>query len=469
MTESLNGLRFDIYERVQLPADTAAIDQLEEIELVPHMQTIAQDDHVLLKGHLLLTGVYRSQEDPALSRDFEHWIPVEISLPLSRVQSHDDLAVEIDNFDVDVLSDRSLNVTGVLSLRGLQVSAPQAPVWNEDGFTVVHQAPAFAPEPSAPTARPQEGGSTDAYPAQTAYGGPAVSPRETDASDRENAAPPDPDFGQSPPAQTDAYRERQAYSPEGYVQPTSSSSDAYRQAWRIGEDGEHSAFGRSEDEEFQANHGSENQTLAPGLNAEPESEREEEPFSAPSAPAKADEHAWQDDGEAAHAEFQPPQKDALPAWPESASPSAQPQQEPRPPEKREPPRVALGAKAANAANAANAGHTEPASGLGILAQLGDKNSKKEEAPRIPEPPTQPAAPPAEAKAAETGDEIEWTRFFLAKGGEEQSFRKLKLCIVQRDDTLETIAVRYNVQPRELQLYNRLSEPHVVEGQVLHIP
>ena len=62
MTDQLNGLRFDIYERVHLPDDVAAIEELEEIELVPHMQALPQEDQVLLRGHLLLSGIYRSQD-----------------------------------------------------------------------------------------------------------------------------------------------------------------------------------------------------------------------------------------------------------------------------------------------------------------------------------------------------------------------------------------------------------------------
>jgi stage VI sporulation protein D len=139
VTDQLSGLRFDIYERVHLPDDVAAIEELEEIELVPHMQAIPQDDQVLLRGHLLLSGIYRSKDSTGVSQ-LEHWIPVEISLPLNRIQSVEELAVEIDNFDVDLLSTRSLNVTGVLALRGLQVQTPQVPIWRDDSFTVVHQA-----------------------------------------------------------------------------------------------------------------------------------------------------------------------------------------------------------------------------------------------------------------------------------------------------------------------------------------
>ena len=44
-----------------------------------------------------------------------------------------------------------------------------------------------------------------------------------------------------------------------------------------------------------------------------------------------------------------------------------------------------------------------------------------------------------------------------------------MCIVQRDDTLDLIANRYQMNPRDIAAHNRLSEPAVTEGQVLYIP
>nr|WP_282580029.1 LysM peptidoglycan-binding domain-containing protein [Paenibacillus odorifer] len=49
------------------------------------------------------------------------------------------------------------------------------------------------------------------------------------------------------------------------------------------------------------------------------------------------------------------------------------------------------------------------------------------------------------------------------------FRKVRLCIVQREETLDTIAEKYQLSARELVMYNRLSGQSVEEGQVLYIP
>ncbi|MBW7457794.1 hypothetical protein K0U00_27510, partial [Paenibacillus sepulcri] len=140
MSNPSSGLRFDVYERVHLPDDVAAIDELEEIELVPRIQIVQQGEQVLLKGHLLLSGVYRAPDGLEGDQALEHMIPVEITLPMNRINRLDDIAVEIDNFDVDLLSARTLNVTGVLSLLGIEIEQKQEQEeWREEPFTVVHK------------------------------------------------------------------------------------------------------------------------------------------------------------------------------------------------------------------------------------------------------------------------------------------------------------------------------------------
>ncbi|MBM7660645.1 stage VI sporulation protein D [Bacillus mesophilus] len=47
--------------------------------------------------------------------------------------------------------------------------------------------------------------------------------------------------------------------------------------------------------------------------------------------------------------------------------------------------------------------------------------------------------------------------------------KLKMCIVQKDETLELIAERYAVQPQTLIRVNNLDREHLAEGQILYIP
>jgi len=414
VTDQLNGLRFDIYERVHLPDDVAAIEELEEIELVPHMQALPQDDQVLLRGHLLLSGIYRSQ-DAAGSSQLEHWIPVEISLPLNRIQNVEELAVEIDNFDVDLLTSRSLNVTGVLALRGLQVQSAESPIWRDDSFTVVHQARADADEIEQP--------------------GPGRFPQAESALEDENSG----SFSAGD------------YAPE-YVEQLIEQE-------------------REESLELQS---------AADLNAVQDNARESGWLSMFQQPEQSREEAVLPQEQSAEAVNE---AQASSLWgdvtkerleeaevvPELESTLAQEtviEAEPKPDV-----RVALGGKALDSSPAQQQQQQQQQQpfGVGLLSQLGDKGAKREAELRIQEAvQAEEKAQLASNSAQCTGDELEWTRLFL-NNAPAQSFRKVRLCIVQREETLELIANRYNVQPRELQLYNRLHEPYLSEGQVLYIP
>ncbi|XID93600.1 LysM peptidoglycan-binding domain-containing protein [Paenibacillaceae bacterium WGS1546] len=421
MTDQLNGLRFDIYERVHLPDDVAAIEELEEIELVPHMQALPQDDQVLLRGHLLLSGVYRSEEGAGLSQ-LEHWIPVEIALPNNRIQSMEDLAVEIDNFDVDLLNTRSLNVTGVLALRGLEMQAAQSPVWRDDSFTVVHQAEKDAPSGAALYGReaaaespPAEGSLSFEEEQPAAYGAGLTE------SEREDGDLSLPQYGDleagAGPAETKE---------SGWLSMFQQSDDQKRDSG-----GDQGAFEAAEDR--------------------PE-------------PELADPHAG---GAAAWGDLsgvRPNEPEALLAEPEIV-PEAEAQA--AEPEEKADVRIALGGKPLEAAEA------PVQSGVGLLSQLGEKGARREAELRqqesaLAEEKAQEANQEAASKPS-GGDELEWTRLFLNNGAEANTFRKVKICIVQKEETLDSIADRYNLQPRELQLYNRLQEPYLSEGQVLYIP
>ncbi|OIJ10297.1 stage VI sporulation protein D [Anaerobacillus arseniciselenatis] len=54
-------------------------------------------------------------------------------------------------------------------------------------------------------------------------------------------------------------------------------------------------------------------------------------------------------------------------------------------------------------------------------------------------------------------------------GEGEEFKKLKMCIIQEDETLNTIAERYEINPSTLIRVNRLNDSNVEEGQILYIP
>ncbi|SFP73677.1 stage VI sporulation protein D [Salibacterium halotolerans] len=74
------------------------------------------------------------------------------------------------------------------------------------------------------------------------------------------------------------------------------------------------------------------------------------------------------------------------------------------------------------------------------------------------------------ETAETGDRDD-NALYLTKmmtSGEED-FSRLKMCIIQENESIEQIAERYHTTAGHLLRFNRLTHEHVEEGQILYIP
>ncbi len=52
---------------------------------------------------------------------------------------------------------------------------------------------------------------------------------------------------------------------------------------------------------------------------------------------------------------------------------------------------------------------------------------------------------------------------------EENFTRLKMCILQKDETLDTIAQRYNLSPDEIVRANNEVGTSFIAGQVIYIP
>lgn len=353
MTNQHNGLRFDIYERVHLSEGVLGIKELEEVELIPHIQVLPQGEQAVLRGNLLLTGAYVDELERT-NQTLQHLIPVEITLPMNRVQRVEDIAVEIENFDVDLLSARSLNVTGVLSLGGVEiVSSSESERWREPEEEVV-----FVHEVSEPGSEIQE---------------------------------------------------------------------------------DLSAFNVSAGEESPRSEQAPEEVL-PQKTAEPISQQE--PTALPSEPAKKEEPEPE------------PESEALGDVKEK-EPDAEAEEETS--EKKEM-KVGLGTKKTTDAAEAAAEPIYKSFGLASLLKHGSSKSD-----------TRPPEDGQSLAQEQPSEKVEWKNLLLSANREQQEFKRLRMCIVQKEETLETIAKRYDLNPREIALYNRLGEGELTEGQIVYIP
>lgn len=467
MFDQSYGLRFDIYERIILSEDLPGIEELEEVELIPHIQVISQEEQATLRGHLLLAGLYKGDSEAGESEPLEHWIPVEITVPMNRVSSLDEIAVEIENFDVDLLSTRSLNITGVLSLKGIQaaVQGTNDLSWNDEEITVVHAPESFPEQP---------------------FG--------YDGGNRQQADDPATNSSDYP-----------SY-------PFSQGQDVYAQEQILGSDVDTSINERYEDSQT----GQYQETPGSGFQSEFDShaefaklesansapreqlhrEQESEPFITAqpvkqpgSDPVAASEPQNTTDSNPNVWNFERVEKADISGYPGVSEERIEDTEQPNvhdetktisneeldiadvqemafisedvsdqeePPSKPEL-KVAFSTKNST---------VDSTSGVGFSSLLSSSRTVQEQqeiAARDAEEPI------AESTEQLTAEEVQWKSLFLGSRQEEKPFRKVRLCIVQREETIEVIAERYQLSPRELLLYNRMSEQSVEEGQVLYIP
>lgn len=427
VSDQTNGLRFDVYERVHLPDDVAAIEELEEIELVPRIQVIDQGDHAVLRGQLLLSGIYRSQNDSENSLTLEHWIPVEITLPMNRISRLDDISIDIDNFDVDLLSSRTLNITGVLSLRGIsaQPVQEQEEIWREEPFTVVHQREVYEERIS------------ETFTGQYANFEQPYIPEVNDFAAQEEIS-----YAQQPELSEES---------EASVTISSAGSDSGWSSSQLFS----SPIEQAEEEapEFQEEREitlASQQTSDDGWLVTSSEVAGAEPEFLPNDDAVTDfEQANEQERsklETNTASFDPLAESVL-------TQKAEPEQQEI--------RVALSGKQPQESS-------EQAADVGILTLL--QTSRREQAARqAAEEVVAKQRADEEAKVQLPSDEIEWKNLFLGKRSEDSEFRKIRVCIVQREETLDVIASRYSLNPREILIYNRLDDSGVSEGQLLYIP
>ena len=446
MFDQSHGLRFDIYERIHLSEELPGIAELEEVELVPDIQVIQREDRAELHGQLLLTGLYRGEDDR--TQRLEHAIPVEITVPLTRVSSLDDIGVEIENFDIDLLTMRTVNITGVLSLRGIG-SADAQPAWQQEEYTVAYSPEAGDGNASEEKFRSPENDTLYENSVWT-YGEGAAEGSE----EEENSADP------AEAAAEPVYQEETSYTqPAAYLSRvrTHSLDKASSAGSKPAADPVSGHFLTSREKTAPAasnvSH-QEDTTLQTGTaalntvdhwgNAKLHAVSQPEPVLTSAANDAAALFGDNEEGEAAE-EIQATDNEVF-----LSAESLAPQEE------KQDLKVALGSK-----KEPGAAEQEP---LTFSSLLSSSRANREQEELL----SGNIDSVAEA-VPEAGNDTAWKSRFIGGLGGTELFRKVRLCIVQREETLDTIAEKYQLSTRELTMYNRLSDQVVEEGQVLYIP
>ncbi|MFD2670500.1 LysM peptidoglycan-binding domain-containing protein [Marinicrinis sediminis] len=417
MTGDPKGLRFDIYERVQLQQQLDGLEQIEEIELLPKIEVMSQAEQAVLKGHLLLSGAYTVSENRSLQK-LQHEIPVEITLPMSRITSLDELKVDIDHFDIDLVNPRSLSVTGVLSLDGIEMlrTSEADEVWKETEREYSRAGDQAEAQTSALSNADQ------------------VSNEEDQAALRGEKLPANQD---TPSIGQQVEEKPPAKKPEKKEEPKQEAKkEMPKQAPAKKDDNKPDSVMEKGKEKAPANEQSEVMNEA----------------------AEKFNKAMQEANE---------MNQPNPMLNEEAA--EQEQVEPQP-EKGKKMKIAFGSKKEEAAEVTEEVPEKKGLMKGLKSLIHREDQPFDEQGQEEQ---DAAADDIQAGNASTEDESSsgaaWKSLFLSQRQEQDEFKRMRLCIVQKQDTIDTIAERYEMNPRELLLYNRLEQDHIEEGQILYIP
>ncbi|WP_339287800.1 LysM peptidoglycan-binding domain-containing protein [Paenibacillus sp. FSL E2-0201] len=457
MFDQSHGLRFDIYERIHLSEELPGIAELEEVELLPEIQVIQREDRAELYGQLLLTGLYRSEDDR--TQRLEHAIPVEITVPLTRVSSIEDIGVEIENFDIDLLTMRTVNITGVLSLRGIGGAEPQPqPTWQQEEYTVAY-SPLSDDRVIEASAENQEHETDALYEnSQWTFGEDAseVAVEEHEHAEANAEATEAPLVSSGAGQSSPIVNFSSAHEKDKGAKARTHSLDSQTENSKAGiADYWFKAESQNEEAEVtQLNQVSQVSEADQEQEAEYTFASREKAVPAATVEAEQDIAVFASENEANH-ELHAQEENAQPIS-ENANEAFVSQETVPQPEEKQDLKIALGSK--------KEAEVPAKEHLTFSSLLSSSRSRKEQEALQSE-----GTASAAAIIPEAGNNTEWKSRFITGADGANLFRKVRLCIVQREETLDTIAEKYQLSARELGMYNRLSGQSVEEGQVLYIP
>jgi stage VI sporulation protein D len=144
VTEHPSKLSFSIEESVWLNKGQE-VEEILGMSLEPEIVIEEKDLHVYIKGGLRLVGEYRprgsggsvdvnsesleqqlsfrSAGDVTISDDgtgeIKHFFPIDVTIPISRIQNLDDVYVQVESFDYDLPEKSCIQLTADISISGM--------------------------------------------------------------------------------------------------------------------------------------------------------------------------------------------------------------------------------------------------------------------------------------------------------------------------------------------------------------
>ncbi|WP_088103723.1 stage VI sporulation protein D [Halalkalibacter urbisdiaboli] len=172
--EHLSKLSFSIEESVWLNKGQE-VKEILSMSLEPEISIEEQDQHVYIRGGLRLLGEYlseeqdkevnlndsleeqlsfRSVEEVTLNGngtgEIKHFFPIDVTIPMNRIQKLDDVYVQVDSFDYDLPEKSCIQLTADISISGMSQTELNTEAHNQhQEAEVEQQAPVLETIPTA--------------------------------------------------------------------------------------------------------------------------------------------------------------------------------------------------------------------------------------------------------------------------------------------------------------------------------
>ncbi len=431
-------LRFDISEKVRLHPQQPGIKTLVELDLYPDVEIEDQETHLRIHGYLRLAGRYVGDEEdvidtgeeaaggdeaaPEVRQEGENMdeiafvIPVEITLPSDRVDV-DRIAAEVESFDYQVLSPFELQIEAVLAIDGL-LSDPKKDEAYQDSVVSFAGSSVLSEKGGGMDAEEEESPG-EVHLIHVDYGGePAGKREEPDTQAAEIQSLP---------------QESSAAGDEGeeWAESRAEEDGAYPFAVESSSSGESPAEWSPDSPAFA------DIDFGKGAGAE--------------VPDQEGEKGVRDREEAAEREplsrvrfgFQPEEEDFDEAFQLAKKLLRKPS-----PDEFGPDRAAADSSAQEETWGEEAGKSEEESAESAEETVSADVRESEQ-------------------GTGEGEGLHWARQFL--GEKEDTFVKMRMVIVQKGESLESLADRYGVSASSILRLNDLESGQLEEGQIVYIP
>ncbi len=463
-------LSFQIKETIFLSSDKAGIGDLKELELVPDVEIIENPGEVSITGCLQLHGKYEpvrgtSEDDEGgadtllaamkftpfqfeqkngslYGSDLElaHRIPLNITIPSNRVSDIEDIYAIVDSFDYQLEAPNQLIIEAQLKIAGigLEDQATQSEAAGEPEWEFVHAA-------NEQEEHVVETASLDDIERKLAELEQEIAQKDTDRQERARELPQPyvkpyvlgfepPAYEQAsfPPPSEDSYQPFGDLSSEQQQTEYAEKNEAVFTGGQLSEQSDHMTEVSAQDDEVIP-------TEQSAVDAPQQAE-----------PATANEELPEEMAVEVMASETPVQEVA-----ETEEP-AQPEE---PVEEVKEMRVAIGSKP-----------TSSGSGSLNLTSIFSQARRAQEyaAPDAPESASSSSRKPSLQEPDSTTVEAMHNLTSFVRNKEER-YSTMKLCIIQRDETLESISTRYSLPVSKILEVNKLTSDRVSEGQILYIP